>query len=172
MPSYNLLVLPLALYAVAMFLEAPTLTAAESWEDCDAKPNCRDIRNCRFDMTPSARQILLNAGTERAGTMELKDTNTRDEFVCGCCGQALFRGVHKYNSGSGWPSFNDVAHEKSVIMSEDNTVGMRRVEVSCRQCGSHLGHVFEDGPKPTGLRYCINGQSLKTIPIPDLKDSL
>lgn len=112
-------------------------------------------------LTKEQYEILRNKGTERAFTGEYHNFKEHGIYVCAGCGQELFSYQHKFDSGTGWPSFWQPISEKSVNTEKDNSHNMRRVEVLCHRCGGHLGHVFEDGPQPSGLRYCINSASLK-----------
>lgn len=104
--------------------------------------------------------VLRRAGTERAFTGEFWDNHEEGEYVCKGCGELLFTSTTKFDSGCGWPSFYESVDKSKVIERLDTSHGMRRIEVLCGNCHGHLGHVFPDGPKPTGLRYCINSASL------------
>lgn len=114
----------------------------------------------RAALTPEQYRITRQCGTEPPFSGKYNDWKLDGIFKCVCCGQVLFDSVHKYDSGSGWPSFHSPASDSSLVELEDNAFGMRRVEVRCSSCDAHLGHVFTDGPRPTGLRFCINSASL------------
>ncbi len=115
----------------------------------------------RAELSPEAYQVLRQAGTERAWSGEYVDWHGDGTFSCRACGNPLFSSATKFESGSGWPSFTEPLSPDAVEMVEDRAHGMRRVEVRCARCSSHLGHVFPDGPKPTGQRFCMNSLSLK-----------
>ena len=117
----------------------------------------------RAELTPEQYRVLRQAGTERAFTGKYWKTKDDGTYLCAGCGQELFTSATKFDSGCGWPSFYDALDSGKVTAREDNTHGMRRIEVLCSRCGGHLGHVFNDGPNPTGLRYCINSESLNFI---------
>ena len=114
----------------------------------------------RARLTPEEFQITQEKGTEPAFTGEFHDCKKTGTYECTCCGASLFQSATKYDSGSGWPSFWEPVDASAVRSEKDMSHGMVREEVVCGECGAHLGHVFPDGPQPTGLRYCINSASL------------
>ena len=147
----------LAAYA-AMRFGAPTDAApAQNFEVQKSEDEWRRL------LTPAQYDVLRKEGTERAGTSPLNKEKRKGTFACAGCDLPLFSSETKFESGTGWPSFYRPLPD-AVGTSEDRAYFMKRTEVHCRRCGGHLGHVFDDGPPPTGLRYCMNGVALKFTP--------
>jgi peptide-methionine (R)-S-oxide reductase len=118
----------------------------------------------RRRLTPEEYEVLREHGTERAGSGCFLGTKTPGTYVCAGCGNPLFKSGTKFESGTGWPSFFDPVDPSALTNIEDRSYGMRRTEVRCARCDGHLGHVFPDGPPPTGLRYCMNSVAMKHVP--------
>ena len=115
-------------------------------------------------LSPAAYRVTREHGTERAFSHPYNAEKTKGMYMCVCCGEPLFSSDAKFDSGTGWPSYFKPVSEEAIGETQDRSFFMRRTEVHCAKCEAHLGHVFPDGPKPTGLRYCINGAALKLEP--------
>jgi len=155
------LLLTLAVIPTAMFFYSCShSTISQNTEDMSF-PNAKSDKEWKDVLSPFEYQVLRESATERAFTGEYYNTKDTGTYYCAGCGDLLFRSDTKFDSGCGWPSFFDPASEKSLVYKLDKTYGMHREEVICGGCGGHLGHVFNDGPPPTGKRYCINSASIR-----------
>lgn len=146
-----------ALFAGSRWFGAPATHAASAFEVQKTDAEWRKL------LTPAQYSVLRQEGTERAGSSPLDGEHRKGIFACAGCELPLYSSAAKFDSGTGWPSFYQPLPD-AILTSVDRSLFIKRTEVHCRRCGGHLGHVFDDGPKPTGLRYCMNGVALTFIP--------
>jgi len=140
---------------------ASTRTIEFTDGEFDGKEIVKTDAEWKKELTPQEYNIMRQEGTEQPYTGALTNNHKHGTYYCAACGLALFKSAAKFESGTGWPSFFEPIFKKNVVEKEDRTLGEVRTEVECARCHAHLGHVFDDGPKPTGLRYCMNSASLK-----------
>ncbi len=141
--------------------DSTTISTYYSDEVFDGKQIVKTDAEWKKILTPEQFYILREDGTDYAYKSQYHDNKTAGDYYCSACHLKLFSYAHKFDSGTGWPSFYQPVNAKNIVEKEDRSLGGVRTEVECARCGGHLGHVFDDGPEPTGLRYCINGTSLK-----------
>ena len=152
------------LFTLAFAMSCGVSTAADGFVSPRSDAVSKTDAEWRAELTDEQYRILRKKGTERAFTGKYWDSKKQGVYACGGCGLELFSSDHKFKSGTGWPSFTQPVASDALAKAADNSMFMSRTEVLCNRCGGHLGHVFPDGPPPTGKRYCINGNALDFTP--------
>lgn len=164
-PKFNFRIICIVLLATISFTacaqNAGNKNSKQTVKTMDTFEIKKSDEEWRKQLTPVQFNILREKGTERPYTGEYDKFYEEGTYYCAACGAELFKSNTKYNSGCGWPAFYEPSVNKNIVEKKDVSIGMVRIEVMCAKCGGHLGHVFDDGPKPTGLRYCINSGSMK-----------
>lgn len=149
------------LISAFILFAALSINAQNTTKEMDNKDNTiKSEEQWKNELSPEQYRVLRQCGTEPAFSGKYYKKNDKGVYVCAACGAVLFSSDTKYDSGSGWPSFYAAIDKNAITEEVDTSFGMRRIEIKCAKCGSHLGHVFPDGPQPTGLRYCVNSVSL------------